>query len=410
MNNQTISKISFLGDIMCEKPFLDAAMKHNNNSFYGFLDPCKDLFKQSDLVVGNLETPCDPDSSLTKDMFIFNAPVPFVEALKNSGINFVTTASNHCLDRGLEGLRNTIRVLDNIGLRHTGTFSDENQDRFELVGLSNGVKVAIISYTYGTNFMDNHIYISPQNYYAINNLTPLYGGRNKAYNDMSHSIRAQMTRMIPRGFRIRVNSILGRSSKLSFIDKLQDGDFNEEEVERIRSTIIQARKQADVVVVCPHFGGQFNIRQGSYVDAFVELFSESGCDLVVGNHPHVVQPFNALSTGMKVAYSLGNVSMSLSTPYVELNHLPDCSVMLHVYLNKSKIEKISFSILIEQEEKGFITVHPAYDLYKSSRGDKKALIQSRIQIIYNRFLKSNCSDVPVMTEYEIGSLNESETV
>lgn len=395
----TNSKISFIGDIMCERPFLNAAKKRRDKCFQSFLEPCRTLFSESDIVVGNLETPCDPNSPLTKDMFVFNAPISFVEAIKDSGIELVTTATNHCLDRGLSGLENTIHTLDRIGLKHTGTFLNDKQERFEILPLSDGTKIAIVSYTYGTNYMDNHIKIEPKDYYSINYLTPLYEGRNGAYDGMSHSLRAKITRAIPRGLRVKVNTMLGRATNLSFQDKLQEGDLREQEKESIALTLKKASALADVVVICPHFGGQFNTTPGSYVNTFVELFDSLGVDLVVGNHPHVVQPFDYTESGMRVAYSLGNVSMSLSTPYVVLKDHPDCSVMLHLYINNGKIVNTSFSVLIEKEDNGYISVHPLYDLYNESDDEYKAVLQKKNSDIYNRFLGVADTTVPVLKEY-----------
>ena len=401
LNNGAISKISFLGDIMCERPFLKAATNKNGTNFSGFLDPCRELFQESNLVVGNLETPCDPDTPLTKDMFVFNAPIEFVREIKKNGVGFVTTASNHCLDRGISGLKNTIRTLDQIGLKHTGTFLDKTEERFEVVTLPGGTRVAIVSYTYGTNYMDNHVLIDPKDYYTINHLTPLFEGRNKAYDGMSYSFRARVTRTIPRGLRIRVNSLLGRSSNLAFVDRLQDGDLGGAEQNSITQTIIKAKQSSDIVIVCPHFGGQFNVKPGSYVDAFVKVFDNAGADMIVGNHPHVVQGIASSDSGMKTAYSLGNVSMSLSTPYVVLKDLPECSVMLHAYVGNHKINKLSFSILVETENKGFITVHPLYKLYENNNEDIKESLRKKNLTIYNRFLGVDKDEVPIKKEYPI---------
>lgn len=401
LNNKAESKVSFLGDIMCERPFLKAARKKKEYDFSGFLAPCMELFQESDLVVGNLETPCDPDSPLTKDMFVFNAPIAFVREIKESGIGFVTTASNHCLDRELSGLKSTIHSLDKLGIKHTGTFCNEKDDRFGVVKLPNGSRLAIISYTYGTNYMDNHVMIDPKDYYTINHLTPLFEGRNKAYDGMSYSVRARVTRAIPRGLRIKVNSLLGRSSNISFVDRLQDGDLGEKEQNSITQTLLAAKQSADIVIVCPHFGGQFNVKPGTYVETFVRLFDSAGADMIVGNHPHVVQRIESTNSGMKVAYSLGNVSISLSTPYVVLKDLPDCSVMLHVYISDNKIVKLSFSILIETEQKGFITVYPLYKLYEESDAKGKEALRKKNLTIYNRFLGLNESEISVMKEYPI---------
>lgn len=401
MSENRLSKISFVGDIMCEKPFLKAAEAKHSMSFEGFLEPCRRLFEKSEIVVGNLETPCAPEFPLTKDMFVFNAPRSFVEAVKHSGVGLVTTASNHCLDRGLSGLKRTIEVLDEIGLNHTGTFSDPKQNKYEIIKLKNGSRIAILSYTYGTNYMDNKVMIEHEDYYTINHLTPLFEGRNKAYDGMSYSFRAKLTRMIPRGLRVRLNHLLGRSPNLAFVDRLQEGDLEENTTNEIRRNIRSARENADLVFICPHMGGQFNTTPGTYVKSFIDLFDSEKVDFVIGNHPHVVQSYSVSPSGMNIAYSLGNVSMSLSTPYVVLKELPECSVMLHVYVGEKRIEKVSFSILVERENRGFITVHPLYELYEEANDEERKILAAKNTIIYNRFLGRNVENVPVLEEYTV---------
>lgn len=396
------SKISFLGDIMCEKPFLRAAHTKKGYDFSMFLAPCKELFRNSELVIGNLETPCDPYSSPTKDMFIFNAPKEFVEALKDNGITCLTTASNHCLDRGLCGLRNTIKVLDDLGFHHTGTFLAIDEDRFLSIRLSNGTVVSILSYTYGSNYLDNKTKIEDKDLYAINHLTPLYAGRNTVNKNADDSLRARVTRLIPRSLRIRINNVLGRKSNLSYEDCLQDGDVDEENQRRIKESITAAEAVTDITIVCPHFGGQFNINPGSYVNTFVDFFDQIGVSLVLGNHPHIVQRYEIRQSGMRVAYSLGNVSMSLSTPYVIKDDLPECSIMFHVYIDNGIITKTSFSILIEKETKsGYITVHPLFDLFENSSGNERDMLGEKCRVVYNRFMNTNQENIPIQKEYII---------
>ena len=86
--------------------------------------PLRDYLAASDYVVAHLETPISPDDTdLTHERWCFNSPRAFAEALQWAGVDFVTTANNHCLDRGTAGIAATIGALDDIGLPHTGTFA-----------------------------------------------------------------------------------------------------------------------------------------------------------------------------------------------------------------------------------------------------------------------------------------------
>ena len=402
MRKDDCVKISFIGDLMCEKPFLKASKAGKKYDFSGFLAPCRDLFRESSLVIGNLETPCDPGKAFTKDLFVFNAPPEFVRSIGEAGVGFLTTATNHCLDKGLDGLRQTIRTLDSLGIAHTGTFENPDDKRYAVSVLPDGTRVAVLSYTYGTNYMDNRVRIPDESFFAVNHLTPLYSGRNKVYESMNQSLRARLTRLIPRDLRIYMNAKFGRTVDASFVDAVQEGDVVKEKTEEIAKAISEARKEADLVVVCPHMGGQFRREHGTYVEAFMELFAGCGADLVVGNHPHVVQEIKEFPGGMKAAYCLGNVSMSLHTPYIRRENLPEYSIMLHAYLSGHAIASLTFSILLETESAdGKITVHPAADLYRSSGEEERARIAENLRTVYNTFLGCERPEVPVEKEYEI---------
>lgn len=99
-------KISFIGDIMCEKPLLNAAFNNGKYCFDRVFSKMKATFNNSDFVVGNLETVCaGKEFEYTNHIYSFNSPEELVASIKNSGIDLVTTATNHCLDRGIEGLK-----------------------------------------------------------------------------------------------------------------------------------------------------------------------------------------------------------------------------------------------------------------------------------------------------------------
>ena len=77
------------------------------------------------------------------------------EALQWAGVGFVTTANNHCLDRGTAGVAATVRVLDEIGLPHTGTFADPESAARPAIADAGGFRLGLLSYTYGTNAFSN---------------------------------------------------------------------------------------------------------------------------------------------------------------------------------------------------------------------------------------------------------------
>lgn len=120
MNKNSI-KLTFTGDIMCD--MLEISAYKNSLGHYSFLEKfssCEKYFQESDFIVGNLETPIG-DTDFCSEQYTFNSPIELALAIKKCGISLVTTANNHCLDRGVEGLNRTIELLDKINLKHTGT-------------------------------------------------------------------------------------------------------------------------------------------------------------------------------------------------------------------------------------------------------------------------------------------------
>src|SRR5699024_10704392 len=155
--NDDLIKVSFLGDIMCEMPLLKASyIKDNEYNFDDVFKEMKSLFKQSNYVVGNLETICaGKEFGYTDDVFNFNTPEQFIESIKNSGIDMVTTATNHCLDRGVDGLKRNLETLNRYNLENTGTYLSKEDSEKIFHKKVQGIKFAFLNYTYGTNININ---------------------------------------------------------------------------------------------------------------------------------------------------------------------------------------------------------------------------------------------------------------
>ena len=143
-------RLLFMGDIMGHMPQVDAARQSDGSyDFSALFRYVKPLIEQADLAVVNLETTLSaepPYSGYPR----FRSPAALAKAMSDAGVDVVLTANNHALDCGAEGVRATLRALDDCGLMHTGTYVDGMHCSPLLVDCQ-GVQVAILNYTFSTN-------------------------------------------------------------------------------------------------------------------------------------------------------------------------------------------------------------------------------------------------------------------
>ena len=147
------AKIAVTGDIMVHSYQYNEAYDAETNTYdfmHNFTD-VKKYFDSADYAIGNLETVFGGEDIGISDYPCFNTPDSFLDSLQFSGIDMVTTANNHCVDRGTDSLVRTIEKLDEYGFDHVGTYkSKEERDEIFIKDI-NGIKFAFLSYTYGTN-------------------------------------------------------------------------------------------------------------------------------------------------------------------------------------------------------------------------------------------------------------------
>jgi len=244
-----------VGDVMMHKPMVPGVYDEASGTydFTGFFAPLRDVFLNADWAFANLETPIGGDERGFPGYPRFNAPVALADALVDAGFDVVSTANNHSLDQNYSGLVHTLEVLRERGIRPAGT-ADSEEAAGEIVMLErNGIVNAFLAYTYGTN----GIPIPKDHPYAVN-----------------------------------------------LIDE-----------DRIAADIAKARGLgADIVTVSLHFGNEYQRNPSEEQRRLAEHAVRSGADVVLGHHPHVVQPYDIvrvedaegnLRTGA-VIYSLGN--------------------------------------------------------------------------------------------------------
>lgn len=254
----------------------------------------KDYISEADIRIVNQEVILTPDSSKWKGYPVFASPYEVGDALVDAGFNVVTHATNHCWDNGKKGALYTIdywKTQEDVLM--TGLYETEQDYRMLTVGEYNGIKVAFLNYTYGLNGRDDPV-----------------------------------------------------GSEYMF--KLLDKKLVKKEIER-------AREIADVVVVLPHWGEEYKFEANNTQKEMAREIAEFGADLIIGCHPHVIEPLEFIQTtdGRTVPcyYSLGNFVSNMLQPERCVEAMAD--VTISVKKGKVKVESAQVRPMVNYISKDY---------------------------------------------------------
>ena len=404
---RSMQKVTILGDVMCEPLLLKAARRGDLYDFSAAFKKAKEMLDKSDYLIANVETPMAGASvGFVDSLFIFNAPESFADALKEMGVDMALTANNHCLDRGVAGLKHTLHVLDKKGIVHTGTFiSRDNREAFARFELQ-GQKVAVISYTYGTNTVLNKCVLGGGEEGLVNLLYPqsrsLYRAQSK---DTDRSgVRAlckKILGLVKREHVIALKKFLGLTYATPTVDDYFDEEFARRYIQNMEADIRAAKEQCDLVLFCPHVGGQFNAEPGRFSQYVFKKAIAAGCDAIIASHPHIVQRAEKIS-GVPCFYSIGNFCMSPNSVYLLHEHLPEFGLAVHLYLERGKIHRISFSILKTIESKReMLKVYPVDILHTKLVGNAQKKLEEDCRKIYKMVTMKQLEERPIREEYPL---------
>lgn len=394
-------KITFLGDIMCEPPILKASRRPDGSyNFDGVFDKVRPMLAEADYVVSNLEAPmAGEEAKYTDCFFVFNAPDAYAEAIKKAGVDLISTVNNHTLDRGAEGMKRTLRVLDEIGLPHTGSFlpgqGREEAYYFEL----GGVKLAVVAYTYTTNKKlpegDPHLkYINYLRDPAASTYLPEVSKRMKTWVDKVFKNMKEEHRAV-------IKMCVGLPNTIERADDELDPVSAAPYIDQMVSDIRAAKEKADVVLFYPHVGGQFNPDPGRFSRYVVDKAIEAGADAVIASHSHMVQRAGVLG-GVPVAYSLGNFSMSPNSTIIVKKNRPDYGLAMHLYMEDGKFVRTTVSVLKMVEKRGSqMVVWPVDELYKTLEGAQKDKLVRDVQWVLDIVLGQEIQGDVIRREYEL---------
>lgn len=286
-----VSTLAVCGDAMSHMPQTRDAYDSQAGAYdyKPMIRFAKPWIEQADYAVVNLETTFagGPDYS---GFPAFNTPDALGDALKDAGFDLVSTANNHCLDRGYDGMVRTLDVLDNLGLAHVGTYRSaveraaQNGVHVADVG---GIKIVFLSYTYGTNGI------------------PL----SKSHPDTVNLLHTDYM------------------SEAQVLDTA-----------RIADDLAAAEALSpDLIAVIVHWGVEYQTTQNEHQEEIADFLFDHGADVILGSHPHVLQPMETRTltdrdgtthTGF-VCWSLGNFISSQNDEYT------DTTVVLNLELTKN---------------------------------------------------------------------------
>ena len=244
----TVSFVVF-GDNLIHEPIYQYGL-YNDEDFSFLFENMKEAIENSDIAVINQETPLTDDPARYSGYPRFATPAQVGEAISDAGFDVVTCATNHALDQGMPGIDFTKQFFDTRDIKCIGIQSadEERYHSYDII-VRNGMRIAMTNYTYGTN----GISIPKQNPDAVHLL----------------------------------------------VDE-----------DKVRDDLEKAKAESDFVVVFAHWGMEYEAEPDDFQKKWTQIFLECGVDVVVGTHPHALQPYEMLRDDdgheMLVYYSIGN--------------------------------------------------------------------------------------------------------
>jgi poly-gamma-glutamate capsule biosynthesis protein CapA/YwtB (metallophosphatase superfamily) len=243
--------VMMIGDVLVHAPVYKSGIQSDGTLNYDHLfTNIKDDVNTSDISIVNQETILGGTKLGISSYPCFNSPQEIGDAEVKVGFNTVLHATNHALDKGLPGIESTLDFWRTKYPEINVLGLNETEEDVNKIYVYNkdGFKIAILNYTFSTN----GIPVPKTKPYVVNVL----------------------------------------------------------DVDRVTTDIKKAKNMADMVIVCPHWGTEYTYTPDSLQKKYTELFSELGVDVVIGTHPHVLEPVEVIKNNaghnMLVYYSLGN--------------------------------------------------------------------------------------------------------
>ena len=271
--------LSAIGDIMCHNTqYIDAYNEDTDTYDFSYVFEDISLYtKTADICIGNLETTFAGEEVGYSSYPTFNTPDSLAYELKDIGVDVLSTAGNHALDKGFDGLSRTIDILNDADISHLGTYKTEEEQNKTLIKYVKGIKIAFVNYTYGTN----GIAVPSDKQYCVN---------------------------------------------------LIDEDLMKKQIDSAKE------ENPDIIIACMHWGNEYKTTQNSTQEELADFLFQNGVDIILGTHPHVLEPMEKRTVTLEdgstkdgfVIYSLGNFIADQNAEYTRDSIILNLDITKHV--------------------------------------------------------------------------------
>lgn len=262
--------ISAQGDLLMHKPIFDnksvVLQQDGSYDFSSIFKYFTETAQSYDYAIANLETTFGGDGFPYQGNPAFNCPDSFLDSVVDAGYDMLLTANNHSYDTLMTGITRTLEKVRGAGLGTIGTRLSEDELRYSIVDV-NGIKIGMVCYTYSSGLSNEGI--------------PRLNGNSPVENEQL------------------VNWFYNRNPEKMYA-----------EMEVILADMEQ--QGADVNMMFIHWGNEYELTENSFQNAQAQALCDLGVDVIVGGHPHVVQPVELLTSTVDpdhttiCVYSMGN--------------------------------------------------------------------------------------------------------
>lgn len=267
-------KILAMGDMIFHQPIVKNYRSNDSYDFTPIFNNISSDINEADLAIANFEGSVNSNRKLS-GFPLFNFPKETIYSLKNVGFDLLSTANNHALDTGLDGIAETINHINESGMKNFGTLAEDGEKG--IIVEKNGIKIGLISFTDTLNGMDS-----------------LMRGKEYSVNTFSQDVKGD-------------------------IEKLKE--------------------KSDIVIVYPHWGNEYQLVPNERQIFLKEMLQEAGADIILGSHPHVLQRYEVEDKNNKKYFTIFSMGNALSNQRVENLKKPgvDTGVLIKLVIEKDNI-------------------------------------------------------------------------